>query len=322
MYTLTEAASRYFGRVYMLDLRRTSQGGLAATASDGLLRILDAQHLEQSTEWQTGHRKVTGLECLGQAVCTAGEDGMVCVWDVRAREAAVRFQVSKAPITAMCCSQTQIIAIGTELYKQEASILLWDIRSTPQPSTKYTQLHSDDITALSTHANLPSALVSASADGLVGLHDMRIVDEDEATLLTHNLGASVHRAGFLSSEMLFALSSDELFALYPIGHGKTLEFGDLRKVLSCRYVADVLPKTDGSGAMLGAGNQGNHAFNLIRLSRTSVTDWSFDPAASVRLPGAHGAEVVRAYCFFDEHQLVFTAGEDGNIRAWRPGGEH
>ncbi|PHH73268.1 hypothetical protein CDD82_5563 [Ophiocordyceps australis] len=217
-----------------------------------------------------------------------------------------------------------------------------DIRSSPQPRATYTQLHSDDITALSTHPLLPGTLLSASADGLVSMHDTRIADEDEATLLTRNLGASVHRAGFLSPEMLFALSSDELFALYPVHHGKTLEFGDLRNVLACRYVADVLPKTDGSGAILGAGNQeylflllllyylvpitealtisSEQAFNMMLLSRSSDTNWSFDPAASIRLPGAHGAEVVRAYCFFDEHQLVFTAGEDGCIKAWRPGG--
>ena len=45
-----------------------------------------------------------------------------------------------------------------------------------------------------------------------------------------------------------------------------------------------------------------------------------DRANSVGLPGAHGEEIVRAFCFFDQEQVVFTAGEDGNIKAWRPGG--
>lgn len=43
-----------------------------------------------------------------------------------------------------------------------------------------------------------------------------------------------------------------------------------------------------------------------------------DRNSSVGLPGAHGDELVRAFCFFDEEQAVFTAGEDGVVKAWRP----
>lgn len=39
----------------------------------------------------------------------------------------------------------------------------------------------------------------------------------------------------------------------------------------------------------------------------------------VNLPGAHCGEIVRSFCFFDDEQVVFTAGEDGHIKAWRPG---
>lgn len=59
-------------------------------------------------------------------------------------------------------------------------------------------------------------------------------------------------------------------------------------------------------------------FELVFLSHTSGA-WEMDRANSVGLPGAHGEEIVRAFCFFDQEQVVFTAGEDGNINAWRPG---
>jgi len=36
----------------------------------------------------------------------------------------------------------------------------------------------------------------------------------------------------------------------------------------------------------------------------------------VSLQGAHGTDVVRASCFFDEEQVVFSAGEDGQVKAW------
>jgi hypothetical protein len=37
----------------------------------------------------------------------------------------------------------------------------------------------------------------------------------------------------------------------------------------------------------------------------------------VSLAGAHGTDVVRAFCFHDEQRLVFSAGEDGQVKAWR-----
>ena len=44
-------------------------------------------------------------------------------------------------------------------------------------------------------------------------------------------------------------------------------------------------------------------------------NWSLDRASALRLPGAHGEEIVRSVCFIDG--TIFTAGEDGMIRAWR-----
>lgn len=47
--------------------------------------------------------------------------------------------------------------------------------------------------------------------------------------------------------------------------------------------------------------------------------WCFDADSTVGLPGAHGDEVVRSFCFYESERLVMTAGEDGCIRAWREG---
>lgn len=61
---------------------------------------------------------------------------------------------------------------------------------------------------------------------------------------------------------MFALSHDERFALYDLREEATgtealVDFGDLRKGpgLGCQYVADVVVKGAGSGAVLGAGSQ-------------------------------------------------------------------
>lgn len=53
------------------------------------------------------------------------------------------------------------------------------------------------------------------------------------------------------------------------------------------------------------------------MARTPQNGWVLNREDSASMPGAHGEEIVRSFCFFDEEKLVFTAGEDGHVRAWR-----
>lgn len=63
-----------------------------------------------------------------------------------------------------------------------------------------------------------------------------------------------------------------------------------------------------------AGSQ--QLFQLIHMAK--FPNWGFSAETSVGLPGSHGSELVRSFQFFDQEQVVFTAGEDGQIIAWRP----
>ncbi|WZH41888.1 WD40-repeat-containing domain protein [Fusarium acuminatum] len=167
-------------------------------------------------------------------------------------------------------------------------------------------------------------LMSGSTDGLVNVYDTRVADEDDLIVQTCNADASVHRAAWLSATEVATLSHDERCALYDVSeehaNGDAVQdFGDMRAVLGCQYVADITPKMDGSGAILGAGAQGKQAFELVFLAKNPNGEgWALDRENSVGLPGAHGEEIVRSFCFFDEAHVVYTAGEDGNVKAWRP----
>ncbi|PFH57431.1 hypothetical protein XA68_15091 [Ophiocordyceps unilateralis] len=326
------AQQRLASDAYVLDLRRTV-AGLAAISSDQRLTLLDAQTLAVTSSRTLTHGNSTSLAPLGPSsniVCTAGEDGSVAMWDVRAREQIACFRATSSPILSMACSESSnTIAVGTELQEQTASIHVWDLRG-PTMRAHYQEVHSDDVTTLSFHPTSPALLLSGSTDGLVNLYDTRVADEDDVTLQTLNHDASIHHAGFLSDNIVFALSHDERFSLYDgvalepqdTSATTTIPFGDIRGPLDCRYVADVVPKTDGTGAVLGAGSHDRQSFDLVFLTRDPVkpSSWLLDRANSVGLPGAHGEEIVRAFCFLDEEQLVFTAGEDGNVKAWRPNG--
>ena len=57
-------------------------------------------------------------------------------------------------------------------------------------------------------------------------------------------------------------------------------------------------------------------FQLVHLSKNP--NWTFDQDTVVGLPGAHGSEIVRTFSVVDEDKVVYTGGEDGWIKAWKP----
>ncbi|KAF2966049.1 hypothetical protein GQX73_g7520 [Xylaria multiplex] len=162
---------------------------------------------------------------------------------------------------------------------------------------------------------------TGSTDGLVNICDTRITDEDEVIIQTFNHDSSIHHAAFLNDTEVYAISHDEKLALYDIAEGyekgaATTDFGDMRGVLGCQYIANIFAKANGAGAVIGAGAHEQQAFELIHLTKGET--WALDRGNSVGLPGAHSEEIVRSFCFYDEAQMVFSAGEDGFIKAWRP----
>ena len=91
-----------------------------------------------------------------------------------------------------------------------------------------------------------------------------MASEEDVLINITNHGSSIHQAGFLSSDTFFGLSHDETFSLYRLesaeqpdkdpaepGH---VAFGDLRSVLNCEYVVDVLGSGDAGSAIVCAGS--------------------------------------------------------------------
>ncbi|KAI9682300.1 MAG: hypothetical protein M1817_000354, partial [Caeruleum heppii] len=163
--------------------------------------------------------------------------------------------------------------------------------------------HSDDITELRFHPSQTALLISGSTDGLVNLYDTALQDEEDALLQTINHGSSIHRAGFLGDSEVFALGHDETLSLHQLTRPpddievqSSTVMGDVREMLSCEYVVDVLDRGI-EGAVLATGRHDEGQLDLIPLKRQ--TQWCFDTAAKTRLPAAHSGEVVRSI-YIDE----------------------
>ena len=133
--------------------------------------------------------------------------------------------------------------------------------------------NNDDVTDLHFHPSRRNHLLSGGVDGLVSIFDTDIGDEDDSLLQVVNHGP-IHKAGFLSEEVVFALSHDEQLSIHAvtsdteevampltgsspdIAHASAndvspVHFGDLRRVLHCNYAIDVLQVGDKSFVAAG-----------------------------------------------------------------------
>lgn len=240
---------------------------------------------------------------------------------------------------------------------------------------QYTESHNDDVTTLSFHPTASHLLLSGSTDSLVNVYNLLTPpsgsaatpddDVDNALHQVINHGSSIHRAGFLSSGgngygNVFALSHDEQLAVYKLfdeipedeetQEAERKEWGDVRGLLGCEYVVDVVPRKGGGGWIV-AGNCREGWVDLVGVGNEGgeIGGWGIG-GEGVRLVGGHGEEVVRGV-YLDERVcavpfrllvsvllfifvfsttngivvkagMIYTAGEDGLVKVWRePGGE-
>ncbi|KIW61225.1 hypothetical protein PV05_01376 [Exophiala xenobiotica] len=203
------------------------------------------------------------------------------------------------------------VAVGSE-----AIVSVWDRRQL-RMRWQNTELN-DEITALDFHPTRDNVLLAGGDDGLVSIFDTQIVEEEDSLLQAVNHGP-IHKAGFLGVSDLYALSSDQNLAL----HSLTLEdtdviepspnqLGDLRPLVPCEYVIDVFPT--GPDHVVACGSHSESRVDLVKLHRGSQLDLS----ERVVLENAHGEEVVRSIVADEVNGVIFTAGEDGRIAAFRP----
>lgn len=167
MYNLTKAdAFRNPGSdpAYVLEIAPVA-GGLAAISSDQKLTLFNPQRLSQGPikTILTPHENIKcarDFDASNSIVCTAGSNGSVALWDLRLDGSKAQVAAptgSDAPIVSLACSSSSnTIAAGTEYANHQASIFIWDARGGSAPRTRYSEVHSDDVTEVS--QSRPSSL--------------------------------------------------------------------------------------------------------------------------------------------------------------------
>lgn len=134
MYSLAPAGGYQFDgnpSPFVFEILQTSSG-LAAITDNGILSILDPFALRRGpiNSISTRHSAIKLLrdyqaqEC--STVCTAAEDGRICIWDLRQGSQVAQLSDGPAGIQALtCCAASHTIAAGTDFENHQASVSLW-----------------------------------------------------------------------------------------------------------------------------------------------------------------------------------------------------
>lgn len=98
----------------------------------------------------------------------------------------------------------------------------------------------------------------------MNIYNATIPNEDDALVQITNHGSSIHHAGFLTDAQLYVLSHDEIFSVYPLisqddedaapdeDHAP-IKFGDLRGLLDCEYIVDIITPSENGSTIIAAG---------------------------------------------------------------------
>jgi len=154
------------------------------------------------------------------------------------------------------------------------------------------------------------------------LFDTNIQDEEESLSQVINHGP-IHKAGFLDSDRVYALSSDQNLAIHPVSTPDDNEdplptlIGDLRPIVPCQYVIDFLKS--GNDHVVATGINTGYVFprlwcswtndhrrgsrvDLVKLNHATPLGVppNLDLASRYVLEPAHGEEVVRALLLDDK----------------------
>lgn len=168
---------------------------VACGLSNNSVHVASIDTLTKISTFVVHEQTVVGLKFDVQdpnCLYTAANDGLVRVWDLRETKKAVReFKNEFLPpggkggpkvrplLSFDVDSGSRYLCAGTEQMKQDAFLMLWDLRQSKLLSC-FSELHQDDVTDVKFHPTDNNVVASCSTDGLVNIFDLTSTEEDDA----------------------------------------------------------------------------------------------------------------------------------------------
>ncbi|EPT02816.1 hypothetical protein FOMPIDRAFT_1143324 [Fomitopsis schrenkii] len=331
-----------FSGAYVLHLvSLPSFYALSASSPDNAIHFYDKSRLD-SVRTIAGHENaITSLRAaanfggsVSPVLLTSSKDGVVKAWDGRAptNGPIMTAYTGIRPRALLSCDISMdgnVIAAGTELQGDDASLLYWDPRSPAAPLRIHSSTHSDDITAVHFSKASPRYLLSVSSDGLLCTSNADEADEDEAGMHVGNWGCSIAQAGWVHTragpQEIWASSDMETFSVWS-GELDLVQDVDIRQPSIHRgedmtWVTDyyigshnyhTVPQgSDNDLSVFVGSNEGDIAL----LTRSTFKDPSAPWLLSHTWQHGH-VGVVRSMLWDEENHILLTGGEDSRLNAW------
>ena len=310
---------------YIYEIEPAGPNSLALSTSADEIFLLDTLTLKIEQVLTQISPGLTCLRIASQArnlLFSGGRGGDVCAYDSRIPNPRFKLKIDRPVNTLAVSADGRRLAIGTELHNHRADIQLWDTRQ--QRLIWQSNESNDDVTDLQFHSTQLDRLLSGTIDGLVSVFNTTITDEDDSLLQVVNHGA-IHKCGFLDSGRIYALSTDEHLSVHALsehlpddaGESEPTKFGDLRPLLGCEYVVDIV--NAGGLTYIASGTHSEASKQNITLYPLKAeSEVSIDQNMPIVLAGSHGEEIVRTIHLDSNTNMAYTGGEDGIVKMWTP----
>lgn len=315
---------------YVLNIAASTAnpGIFAASSSTHTIKIYARDSLQLISELRGHTDVVSGISVANtnpHQLWSCSYDKKLVLWDMRSGHIVQHYQTEG--LIPLCCdvnSTDTLLGVGHELSGEDASLLLFDTRTT-QVTARFTEAHSDDITQVRFSPTEPYLFMSAATDGLVNVFDVRPLllgsgDLDDCLLHTESTGSSVARVGYFgpSSEFMFGLThSESIFLWHTLareGAGSDLisTFGNLRESLVLSgvrvdyFIDCIFDSRTQRLFLIGGTFDGN--IEIFHVNKDSIS-------VAASLHGGH-TEMIRSVNFDPVTDSFVSCGEDSMLCLW------
>lgn len=267
---------------------------------------------------------------LSSIVYTGSEDGTIKLWDLRLKEKCVSVfkDDTDAELKPLSCFDVscdgRFLVAGTEVFKDDAFLLFWDIRTTNLLGG-YWDTHQEDITQVKFHPTEDKTVISGSIDGIINLFDVTQTTEQDAFQSSFNTNSSVAKLRWFKNKnedsiiscvthtedvQLWHTTDSSPYSIIPrdtISSSMNVKPDLFSQIINCH-------QTDENGnIMLLVGNDNSRGEHLQSLD--IIND---GPELSPRSLFKNNKQIVRCSWYDYNHGIMVTGGEAGILNVWVP----